>query len=237
MTTQVRFDPDLIKRYDLAGPRYTSYPTAVQFHEGFDAETYRRHVAISNDELIPAPLSLYVHLPYCTRRCPYCDFNTYAVRTIPEERYADALLREAAFAAGLPAWAGRRVSTVFFGGGTPSLFSPAAIGRVIEAVDRLWGLEGGAEVTLEANPGSLEGGGEQKLRGFRAAGVNRVSLGAQSFQQAHADEAPAMLQRLRQAVIDNQNVFAVLMDAVRVCSLGQITHALFEVGGQYRRNM
>jgi oxygen-independent coproporphyrinogen-3 oxidase len=72
---KVHFNPELVRRYDVAGPRYTSYPTAVQFHEGFDAETYRRFVSISNDELIPSPLSLYVHLPFCRSLCYYCGCN------------------------------------------------------------------------------------------------------------------------------------------------------------------
>lgn len=130
---------------------------------------------------MPEPFSVYVHLPYCARRCPYCDFNTYVVHAIPEERYVETLLREAAFAASQPAWAGRRVATVFFGGGTPSLFSPASIARLLETFDRLWGYETTPEITLEANPGTLEGGGEERLRGFRAAGLSRLSFGAQSF--------------------------------------------------------
>jgi oxygen-independent coproporphyrinogen III oxidase len=129
--------------------------------------------------------SVYVHLPYCAKRCPYCDFNTYVVHSMPEERYVEALLREASFAASQPAWAGRRVSTVFFGGGTPSLFSPAKIARILQAFDTYWGFEADPEITLEANPGTLEGGNEEKLRGFRTAGANRISFGAQSFQAAH----------------------------------------------------
>ncbi len=131
------------------------------------------------------PFSIYVHLPYCARRCPYCDFNTYVVHSIPEQRYVDALLRETGFAAGQQAWSGRRISTVFLGGGTPSLFSPASVERLLTTFDRAWGMDTGAEITLEANPGSLEGGGEDKLRGFRAAGINRVSFGAQSFDARH----------------------------------------------------
>jgi oxygen-independent coproporphyrinogen-3 oxidase len=134
---------------------------------------------------MPDPFSAYVHLPYCAKRCPYCDFNTYVVHSIPEERYVATLIREAEFAAAQPAWAGRRVSTVFFGGGTPSLFAPESVGRILSTFNRLWGIEADSEITLEANPGSLEGGGEEKLRGFRAAGVTRVSFGSQSFNAKH----------------------------------------------------
>lgn len=131
------------------------------------------------------PFSVYVHLPYCAKRCPYCDFNTYVVHAIPEERYVETLVREAAFAAQQPAWAKRPVRSVFFGGGTPSLFSPASIARLLKTFDDLWGFQTDVEITMEANPGSLEGGGEDRLRGFRAAGLTRISFGAQSFQAKH----------------------------------------------------
>jgi len=156
--------------------------------------------------------SVYVHLPYCAKRCPYCDFNTYVVHSIPEERYVETLLREAEFAASADAWAGRRVATVFFGGGTPSLFSPASIARILETFDKLWGYGADPEITLEANPGSLEGGGEEKLRGFRAAGLTRLSFGAQSFQARHlatlgrihsADETRGAFAAARRAGFDN----------------------------------
>ncbi len=134
---------------------------------------------------MPAPFSVYVHLPYCARRCPYCDFNTYVVHSIPEERYVATLLREASFAASQSSWCGRRIATVFFGGGTPSLFSAASIARLLEHFERLWGFAADPEITLEANPGTLEGGGEQRLREFRAAGLTRLSFGAQSFHAKH----------------------------------------------------
>ncbi|HEY2773921.1 MAG TPA: radical SAM family heme chaperone HemW [Candidatus Binatia bacterium] len=134
---------------------------------------------------MPESFSVYVHLPYCSRRCPYCDFNTYVVHSMPEQRYAETLGREAAFAARSDAWRGRRIETVFFGGGTPSLFSPATIATLLATFDRLWGIQADAEISLEANPGTLEGGGEDKLRGFRSAGVSRISFGAQSFNAQH----------------------------------------------------
>lgn len=158
------------------------------------------------------PFSIYVHLPYCAKRCPYCDFNTYVVHSIPEERYVETLLREATHAASQTPWAGRNVSTVFFGGGTPSLFSPASIGRLLETFDKLWGFETGAEITMEANPGTLEGGGEDKLRAFRAAGLTRLSFGAQSFQAKHlatlgrihsAEETHHAFHAARRAGFDN----------------------------------
>jgi putative oxygen-independent coproporphyrinogen III oxidase len=123
------------------------------------------------------PLSLYVHLPWCVRKCPYCDFNSHSANgDAPTGRYLDALLididRESAKAAG------REVETVFLGGGTPSLFSPAEIGRLLAGIDARLRLAPNAEITLEANPGTIECG---TPAGYRTAGVNRVSLGAQSF--------------------------------------------------------
>lgn len=131
------------------------------------------------------PFSVYLHLPYCAKRCPYCDFNTYVVHQIPEDRYVETLLREVAHAASLAEWSGRRVATVFFGGGTPSLFSPASIGRLLSAIDDAWGIEADPEITMEANPGTLEGSAEERLADFRAAGLTRLSFGVQSFNPKH----------------------------------------------------
>jgi len=131
------------------------------------------------------PLALYVHFPWCVRKCPYCDFNSYAVRgeegtagssQVPEDAYIDALIRD--LDAQAPRGLGRALISVFLGGGTPSLFSPEAIRRVLEAARRVFGLAQDAEITLEANPGTIERG---RFAEYRAAGVNRVSLGAQSF--------------------------------------------------------
>jgi putative oxygen-independent coproporphyrinogen III oxidase len=123
------------------------------------------------------PLSLYVHLPWCIRKCPYCDFNSHENKgAVPETRYLDAL--RADLEAALPLVWGRRVSTVFIGGGTPSLFSPAGIERLLTDVRALLPLEPGCEITLEANPGTFEA---ERFCAFRAAGVTRLSVGVQSF--------------------------------------------------------
>lgn len=126
-------------------------------------------------------LAVYIHFPYCIHKCPYCDFNTYAVRSFPEQRYADALKREISFAAAEHPWRGRPIGSVFFGGGTPSLLSAKTVADVLEHLATRFGIEPDAEITLEANPGSLEGGGVERLAGFRAGGVNRLSFGVQSF--------------------------------------------------------
>ncbi|HLH77809.1 MAG TPA: radical SAM family heme chaperone HemW [Candidatus Binataceae bacterium] len=122
--------------------------------------------------------SLYVHIPYCDSKCPYCDFNSYAVKQWPEQRYVAALKAELAFRSRQTAFAGRRLRTVFFGGGTPSLFAPASIGALLESADHLFGIQSGAEITLETNPGTVD---RAKLGGYAQAGINRLSLGAQSF--------------------------------------------------------
>ena len=123
------------------------------------------------------PLSLYVHIPWCIRKCPYCDFNSHAAGDeLPEDAYVDALIADLESA--LPRIWGRKVGTVFIGGGTPSLFSAASIERLLSAVRARVPLAPDAEVTLEANPGTFE---RAKFAGFFAAGVNRLSLGVQSF--------------------------------------------------------
>ena len=126
------------------------------------------------------PLSLYIHLPWCVKKCPYCDFNSHAAQALPEAAYIDALLADLEHA--LPDIWGRRIHSVFFGGGTPSLFSAEGIDRILTGVRTLTQLAPGAEITLEANPGTVEAA---KFAGFRAAGVTRVSLGIQSFNPRH----------------------------------------------------
>lgn len=127
------------------------------------------------------PLSLYIHIPWCARKCPYCDFNSHEARgAIPEDRYVAALVSD--LEQSLPRVWGRRVHSVFFGGGTPSLFSARGIDAILVAARARLALAPDAEITLEANPGSVEA---EKFRDFRAAGVNRLSLGIQSFNPRH----------------------------------------------------
>ncbi len=126
------------------------------------------------------PLSLYVHIPWCLKKCPYCDFNSHEMRgDLPEGEYVDALIAD--LEASLANVWGRRLHTIFIGGGTPSLFSPASIDRLLTAVRTLLPVDADAEITMEANPGTFE---VEKFTGFRAAGVNRLSLGVQSFDDA-----------------------------------------------------
>jgi len=123
------------------------------------------------------PLSLYVHIPWCVRKCPYCDFNSHEAKSdIPEQAYVDALLTD--LAAEMPSVWGRTVSTVFIGGGTPSLFSGKAIDQLMSGIRALTGLQPNAEVTMEANPGTVEQG---RFKQYRESGINRISIGIQSF--------------------------------------------------------
>ena len=125
----------------------------------------------------PPPLSLYIHIPWCVKKCPYCDFNSHESRNeIPEKRYVAALIAD--LEQSVPRVYGRKIKSVFFGGGTPSLFSAQSIDEILSAVRMLTPLDYGAEVTLEANPGTVD---TANFAGYKQAGVNRISLGIQSF--------------------------------------------------------
>ncbi len=160
------------------------------------------------------PLSLYVHLPWCVHKCPYCDFNSHVARTpLPFADYVDALLvdldADLQTEGGLP---GRTLQTVFFGGGTPSLFPPAEIERILHGVRSRLAIAEGAEITLEANPGAIE---QAHFSAYRQAGVNRLSLGIQSFNDVmlqrlgrihSAAEARRAIDAAQQAGFDNLNL-------------------------------
>ncbi len=129
----------------------------------------------------PPPLSLYIHIPWCVRKCPYCDFNSHENKqNLQEDVYVDALIADLEQATPL-VW-GRKIHSVFFGGGTPSLFSAAAIDKILSHVRMLTPLEYGAEITLEANPGTVDAA---NFVGYKAAGVNRLSIGIQSFDNRY----------------------------------------------------
>lgn len=157
------------------------------------------------------PLSLYVHIPWCVRKCPYCDFNSHERSgALPVDDYLAALradlAADAAFAVG------RRIDTVFIGGGTPSLFAPDAIARLLADADRVVPFAADVEITMEANPGTIEHG---RFEGYRAAGVNRVSFGVQSFDEGAlkrigrihgADEARRAVREAQDAGLSNLNI-------------------------------
>jgi oxygen-independent coproporphyrinogen-3 oxidase len=162
-----------------------------------------------NFQALP-PLSLYIHIPWCVRKCPYCDFNSHEARAaFPEKEYVAALVRDLELA--LPQIWGRKVYTVFFGGGTPSLLSGESVAEILRQVRMLLPLNLDAEITLEANPGTVEA---DKFAAYRDAGVNRLSLGIQSFSDAHlqalgrihsADEAKRAI-AIAQRHFDNINL-------------------------------
>ncbi len=137
----------------------------------------------NNNSLLAAlpPLSVYIHIPWCIKKCPYCDFNSHESKGgIDEQRYINALISDLDYT--LPKVWGRRIQTIFFGGGTPSLFSAAGIDAILAAVRARLVVEPDAEITMEANPGTFE---IEKFKGYRDAGVNRLSIGIQSFNAAH----------------------------------------------------
>ncbi|MDP2246445.1 radical SAM family heme chaperone HemW [Pseudomonas sp.] len=157
------------------------------------------------------PLALYIHIPWCVKKCPYCDFNSHAAGpTLPEQEYVDALLADLDH--DLSQVHGRPLTSIFFGGGTPSLFSTKALGRLLEGVERRVPFADDIEITLEANPGTFE---QAKFRDYRALGINRLSIGVQSFQAAKlkalgrihdGDEAIRAADMARAAGFDNFNL-------------------------------
>lgn len=157
------------------------------------------------------PLALYIHIPWCVRKCPYCDFNSHAAGpSLPEEEYVDALLAD--LDQDLGHVHGRELTSIFFGGGTPSLFSAKALGRLLQGVQQRVPFASDIEITLEANPGTFE---QAKFRDYRSLGINRLSIGVQSFQEAklkalgrihNGDEAIRAADMARAAGFDNFNL-------------------------------
>lgn len=162
-------------------------------------------------QAVRPPLSLYIHVPWCVRKCPYCDFNSHALQgELPESDYLDALLED--LDQDLALVSGRKISTVFIGGGTPSLLSGAFYQALFGRLREKLALAVDAEITLEANPGTLEAG---RFEAFRKAGINRLSIGVQSFDPDHltvlgrihdSDSAHRAIQTARQAGFDNFNI-------------------------------
>jgi oxygen-independent coproporphyrinogen III oxidase len=153
--------------------------------------------------------SLYVHIPYCVSKCPYCDFNSHVVPVIPEEAYTRTLITELDYYHTTGPWAQRTVQSIFFGGGTPSTFHPASIDRILNRIATTFHLDPKSEITLEANPGTVD---RSYFSGYRAGGVNRISVGIQSFQprllkflgRVHsADEAKKALGVVREVGFEN----------------------------------
>ena len=190
-------------------------------------------------------LALYVHMPWCVRKCPYCDFNSHQLKSAaPEASYIDALIRDFDFE--LPRLDGRRIDTVFFGGGTPSLFQPEDFSRLLAALRERIAFAADVEVTLEANPGTIERG---RFSGYRQAGINRVSLGAQTFAphaleilgRIHsAEDTHRAVAELREAGLDNfnldlmyalpqQTLEEALVDVRTACALGPVHISYYQL--------
>jgi len=181
MEQRVKFNPELIKRYDIAGPRYTSYPTAVQFMEGFDAETYRRFTAGSNNELIPKPLSLYVHLPFCKSLCYYCGCMKKVTRHSHQgDRYLELLEREIRLQGKLFDH-DREVVQLHFGGGTPTFHDDEQLSHLISCLGEHFSLstDDSREFSIEVDPRTV---GNERLAHLAAMGFNRISLGVQDIE-------------------------------------------------------
>ena len=180
MDQQVKFNTDLIKRYDVAGPRYTSYPTAVQFIEGFDANAYRRYTTASNNELIPKPLSLYVHLPFCHSLCYYCGCTKKVTRH-PEQgvRYLELLDREIEMQGKLFD-DDREVEQLHFGGGTPTFHTDEEMSALMAQLGRHFALSDSdnREYSIEVDPRTV---GNDRLAKLAELGFNRISLGVQDI--------------------------------------------------------
>ncbi|KQQ54702.1 coproporphyrinogen III oxidase [Pseudomonas sp. Leaf127] len=179
------------------------------------------------------PLSLYIHIPWCVRKCPYCDFNSHtASAVLPEQDYVDALLAD--LDQDLPHVHGRELRSIFFGGGTPSLFSADALGRLLAGVEQRIRFAADIEITLEANPGTFE---QAKFSAYRGLGINRLSIGIQSFQEAklkalgrihNGDEAIRAADMARAAGFDNFNLDLMhgLPDQSQDEALGDLRQAI-----------
>lgn len=178
----------------------------------------------SQSELKLLPTSLYIHIPWCIRKCPYCDFNSHkSPKDLPEERYIDALLAD--FKADLSDLPAREIHTLFIGGGTPSLFSASAYEKLFNELQKLISFSKSIEISLEANPGTVE---QSRFRGYRQLGFNRLSLGVQSFNSSHlitlgrihnGDQAHRAIATARDAGFTNINID--LMYGLPEQSIGQ----------------
>ncbi len=183
MSQLVQFNSELVRRYDVAGPRYTSYPTSVQFHEGFDAALYRRFVAASNAELIPAPLSIYVHLPFCHTLCYYCGCNKKVTQHAEQGvAYLDLLAREIRMR-GTLFDRDRQVTQLHFGGGTPTWFDDIQLEQLMADLGHAFNFAAARdrEFSIEVDPRTVD---RERLSWLVDLGFNRISLGVQDIDPA-----------------------------------------------------
>jgi oxygen-independent coproporphyrinogen-3 oxidase len=196
MNQTVYFDPDLMRRYDREGPRYTAYPTAVQFREDLEPDVYRTAAASSSGAIERSPLSIYVHIPFCRSPCFYCGCNKIVTRQMHRaDDYSGKLAAEIALRS-VYFDRGREVEQLHFGGGTPTFLSPERLGSLIEILDRYFRLSDapGRDYSIEIDPRTVDG---RYLETLVELGFNRISLGVQDFdagvQEAVNREQPAHL--------------------------------------------
>lgn len=183
MSATTTFPKELINKYGLAGPRYTSYPTALQFHEGFDAEAYRRFIQSSNDDLIPRPLSIYVHLPFCRELCYYCACNKKVTRN---QQLAESYLQHLDKEIGMQGRLydnDRQVIQLHFGGGTPTYYDDFQLRHIVDQLSRNFNLSRSEsrEFSIEIDPRTVD---EERVTYLADIGFNRLSMGIQDFDPA-----------------------------------------------------
>jgi len=213
MSITKTFPSELITKYGLAGPRYTSYPTALQFHEGFDAEAYRRHVRNSNDDLIPKPLSLYVHLPFCKELCYYCACNKKVTRNAQlAEVYLQHLDKEIELQGKLFDY-DRQVIQLHFGGGTPTYYDDIQLRHIVEQLSAnfLLSRSDSREFSIEIDPRTVD---EDRIAMLADMGFNRVSMGIQDFDPD--------VQKAVNRVQDEQKTLR-LIEASRECGFNSVS--------------
>lgn len=207
MLTEPIFDPELLQRFDIAGPRYTSYPTAPQFSGKFDAASYRLAAQSSNEDPIPKPLSMYVHVPYCHSPCFYCGCNRLITRD-PLKGGVYLKHLEAELQLHAPLFdRDRKLTQLHYGGGTPNFLSTSQLIELTSSIGRHFNLETGAarEFSIELDPRSIEAG---LIDGLHSAGFNRISLGVQDFNPE--------VQRAVNRIQSVEETLAVIADARRV---------------------
>lgn len=211
--SSLRFDPDLIRRHDCHGPRYTSYPTAVQFHSGFDADAYRAEARKANESGAAEPLSLYVHIPFCASPCFYCACNRIITRSAEKARtYLDHLYREVELQAALFSRE-RAVGQLHFGGGTPTFLRIDELAELLAHLGKHFRLTDRPEreYSIEIDPRTVQ---PESVRALAALGFNRMSLGVQDFDPA-VQEAINRVQSARETL--------QLIDVARSAGFGSVS--------------
>ena len=183
MDNKIVFNKDLIRRYDTFGPRYTSYPTAVQFTTDYDDEDYQRWVKYSNENPIPSPLSLYLHIPFCDTICYYCGCSKVITKDKTKAAPYIKLLKQEIKLQGALFAKDRKVTQIHWGGGTPTFLSDEEIKEIIDCIGENFNVEDNSEVEfgIEVDPRTVD---QQRLKSLSEMGFNRISFGVQDFYPA-----------------------------------------------------